>query len=109
MAKHKVEITGIKTSELKVLSNEEQMDLFNKMKNGDIFAREKLIEGNYKLVLSILRKFNNRYVFEMLPPNALTDYDAFYAVDVKGNVSFFSPVFAKNPGDFLNLKPMVTY
>ena len=36
MAKHKVEITGIKTSELKVLSNEEQMDLFNKMKNGDI-------------------------------------------------------------------------
>ena len=60
MAKHKVEITGIKTSELKVLSNEEQMDLFNKMKNGDIFAREKLIEGNYKLVLSILRKFNNR-------------------------------------------------
>ena len=60
MAKHKVEITGIKTSELKVLSNEEQMDLFNKMKNGDKFAREKLIEGNYKLVLSILRKFNNR-------------------------------------------------
>lgn len=60
MAKHKVEITGIKTSELKVLSNEEQMDLFTKMKNGDKFAREKLIEGNYKLVLSILRKFNNR-------------------------------------------------
>ena len=60
MAKHKVEITGIKTSELKVLTNEEQMDLFNKMKNGDKFAREKLIEGNYKLVLSILRKFNNR-------------------------------------------------
>ena len=58
MAKHKVEITGIKTSELKVLSNEEQIDLFNKMKNGDKFAREKLIEGNYKLVLSILRKFN---------------------------------------------------
>lgn len=56
-----------------------------------------------------VRKFNNRYVFEMLPPNALIDYDAFYAVDVKGNVSFFSPVFAKNPGDFLNLKPMVTY
>ena len=60
MAKHKVEITGIKTSELKVLTNEEQMDLFNKMKNGDVFAREKLIEGNYKLVLSILRKFTNR-------------------------------------------------
>ena len=62
MAKHKVEITGIKTSELKVLTNEEQMDLFNKMKNGDVFAREKLIEGNYKLVLSILIGEIRRYL-----------------------------------------------
>lgn len=60
MAKHKVEITGIKTSELKVIIKWRTNGLFNKMKNGDIFAREKLIEGNYKLVLSILRKFNNR-------------------------------------------------
>ena len=56
-----------------------------------------------------VRKFNNRYIFEMLPFNAVTDYDAFYAVDVKGNVSFFSPVFAKNPGDFLNKRPMAVY
>ena len=61
MARHKVEITGIKTSELKTLTNEEQLDLFNKMHNDrDMSAREKLIEGNFKLVLSILRKFLNR-------------------------------------------------
>ena len=61
MARHKVEITGIKTSELKTLTNEEQLELFNKMHNDkDMIAREKLIEGNFKLVLSILRKFLNR-------------------------------------------------
>lgn len=61
MARHKVEITGIKTSELKVLTNDEQLELFNKMHNdNDKLAREKLIEGNFKLVLSILRKFLNR-------------------------------------------------
>ena len=60
MSKHKVEITGIKTSELKVLTNDEQMKLFNKMKNGDKLAREQIIEGNYRLVLSLLKKFTNR-------------------------------------------------
>ncbi len=60
MSRNKVEITGIKTSELKTLTSEEQLDLFKKMKNNDKNAREKLIEGNFKLVLSILRKFLNR-------------------------------------------------
>ena len=60
MSKHKVEITGIKTSELKVLTNDEQMELFNKMKKGDKLAREQIIEGNYRLVLSLLKKFTNR-------------------------------------------------
>ena len=60
MSKHKVEITGIKTAELKVLTNEEQKELFNKFKNGDLCAREQIIESNYRLVLSILRKFTNR-------------------------------------------------
>lgn len=60
MARNKVEITGIRTSELKTLTSEEQIELFNKLKNNDVEAREKLIEGNFKLVLSILRKFLNR-------------------------------------------------
>lgn len=60
MSKKSVEITGISTSNIKVLSDEEIKSLFIKMKNGDPFAREDLIKGNLKLVLSILRKFNGR-------------------------------------------------
>ena len=60
MAKHKVEITGINTSELKALSSNEQIRLFEKMHNNDKEARKKLINGNLKLVLSILKKFTNR-------------------------------------------------
>jgi len=60
MAKYKVEISGINTADLKVLTNEEMVDLFSKFKNGDKFAREELIKGNLKLVLSILKKYSNR-------------------------------------------------
>lgn len=60
IAKHKVEITGINTSEIKVLTEKEKQDLFIKLKNGDQNARELLAEGNLKLVLSILKKYQNR-------------------------------------------------
>jgi RNA polymerase sporulation-specific sigma factor len=60
MARHKVEISGVNTADIKVLTNEEMTVLFKKLKNGDMFAKEDLINGNLKLVLSILRKFNNR-------------------------------------------------
>ncbi len=60
MAKYKVEITGINTNDIEVLSNEEMNKLFRKMKEGDEFARELLVNGNLKLVLSILRRLNNR-------------------------------------------------
>ena len=60
MARHKVEISGINTSEIKVLSNEETKELFNKMHDGDPFARNDLINGNLKLVLSIIKKFSSR-------------------------------------------------
>ncbi len=59
MAKYKVDITGINTNNLVVLSNEETTKLFEKLKNGDNNAKELLINGNLKLVLSILKKFNN--------------------------------------------------
>ena len=55
IAKHKVEITGINTSEIKVLTEKEKQDLFIKLKNGDQNARKLLAEGNLKLVLSILK------------------------------------------------------
>ena len=60
MAKHKVEITGVNTNELIVLTSEETEELFRKLKNGDTSAKEKLINGNLKLVLSILKKYVGR-------------------------------------------------
>jgi len=60
MARHKVDICGVNTANLKVLSNEEMVDLFRKYNEGDMFAKEDLVNGNLKLVLSILRKYNNR-------------------------------------------------
>lgn len=60
MAKGKVDITGINTSELKVLSNEEMNELFFKLNCGDEKAKNELVSGNLKLVLSLLKKFNNR-------------------------------------------------
>lgn len=60
MAKNKVEITGINTKDIIVLTNEEMIELFKKLKTGDSYARDLIIEGNLKLVLSILRKYMNR-------------------------------------------------
>ncbi len=60
MARHKVEICGVNTANIKVLNNEEMIDLFRKYQNGDLLAKEELINGNLKLVLSILKKYNNR-------------------------------------------------
>ena len=60
MARHKVEICGVNTANLKVLSNHEMTELFKKYNEGDKFAKEDLVNGNLKLVLSILRKYNNR-------------------------------------------------
>ena len=61
MSRHKVEISGVDTTGLKVLSNSEIEELFKKMKNdNDMFARDDLINGNLKLVLSIVKRFNQR-------------------------------------------------
>lgn len=60
MARHKVEICGVNTANLCVLSNDEMIELFRKYSNGDVLAKEKLVNGNLKLVLSILKKYNNR-------------------------------------------------
>lgn len=60
MARHKVEICNVNTANIKVLKNEEMIELFKKYQNGNISAKEELINGNLKLVLSILKKYNNR-------------------------------------------------
>lgn len=60
MSKYKVDICGVDTSKLVSLTNEENNELFLKMSEGDRFAREDLIYGNLKLVLSILKRFSNK-------------------------------------------------
>ena len=60
MSKYKVEVSGINTNDIEVLSNEEMLELFKKKNSGDIYARELLVKGNLKLVLSILRQFANK-------------------------------------------------
>lgn len=56
----KVEICGVNTSKLPVLSAEEKNELLIKIKNGDEKARQKFINCNLKLVLSVIKKFNNQ-------------------------------------------------
>lgn len=57
---NKVEICGVNTSDLKVLTDEEKYDLLKKTKNGDENARRELIYGNLRLVLSIIQRFTGR-------------------------------------------------
>ena len=59
MALNKVEICGVNTSRLPVLTNEEKELLFEKIKKGDKEARELYIKGNLRLVLSVIRRFQN--------------------------------------------------
>ena len=59
MALNKVEICGVNTSELPVLKPEEKEELFRRIKEGDKEAREQYIKGNLRLVLSVIRRFQN--------------------------------------------------
>ncbi len=56
----KVEICGVNTAKLKVLRGEETAQLLRRTKEGDKQAREELIEGNLRLVLSVIQKFAGR-------------------------------------------------
>ncbi|MGN1118484.1 MAG: sigma factor, partial [Acutalibacteraceae bacterium] len=56
----KVEITGVDTSKLRVLSDKENKELIRRMRSGDKAAREELINGNLRLVLSAIQRFSNR-------------------------------------------------
>ena len=57
---NKVEICGVNTAKLKILTDKEKRDLLIKAKNGDEQARQDLIYGNLRLVLSIIQRFSNR-------------------------------------------------
>ena len=57
---HKVELSGVSTSGLKVLKNEQTQQLLRRAREGDSAAREELIAGNLRLVLSVIQRFSNR-------------------------------------------------
>ena len=59
MGKYKVEITGIDTNKLNVLKNNETIELFKKYQKGDKLAKEEIVNGNLKLVLSIIKHYNS--------------------------------------------------
>ncbi len=60
MAYHKVEICGVNTAKLRVLKEQEKMELLRRMQQGDPDARRQLIEGNLRLVLSVTQRFSGR-------------------------------------------------
>lgn len=57
---NKVEICGVNTSKLPVLTNEKMRQLIQRMREGDQSARAELVQGNLRLVLSVIQRFNNR-------------------------------------------------
>ena len=57
---NKVEIASVNTAKLPVLSDEEKMELLKRIKEGDKHAREEFINGNLRLVLSVVQRFGNR-------------------------------------------------
>ena len=59
MALNKLEICGVNTAKLPILSNDEKEELFRRIKQGDQQARETYIKGNLRLVLSVIKRFSN--------------------------------------------------
>lgn len=87
---NKVEITGVNTSKLVALTNKEMNELLIKIANGDKEARNKMIVGNLKLILSVMKKFNNRNdcaddLFQVGTIGLMKAIDNF---DLKHNVKF---------------------
>src|SRR5690554_984625 len=87
---NKVEICGVNTSKLPVLSNEVMRKLFRAMQGGDETAREKLISGNLRLVLSVIQRFTNRgeYVDDLFQVGCIGLMKAIDNFDLGQNVRF---------------------
>lgn len=87
---NKVEICGVNTSKLPVLSNKEMRKLFVKVQNGDKTAREELVNGNLRLVLSVIQRFNNRgeYVDDLFQVGCIGLMKAIDNFDLTLNVKF---------------------
>ncbi|QSZ27929.1 RNA polymerase sporulation sigma factor SigG [Aceticella autotrophica] len=87
---NKVEICGVNTSKLPVLKGAKQKELLIKMKSGDTKAREEFINGNLRLVLSVIQRFNNRgeYVDDLFQVGCIGLIKAIDNFDLSQNVRF---------------------
>ncbi len=87
---NKVEICGVNTSKLPVLTNEQKKVLFERMHKGDNSARDEFIKGNLRLVLSVIQRFNNRgeYVDDLFQVGCIGLIKAIDNFDVSHNVKF---------------------
>lgn len=87
---NKVEICGVNTSKLPVLTNKEMRQLFKKMHEGDLSAREKIISGNLRLVLSVIQRFTNRgeHVDDLFQVGCIGLIKAIDNFDLGQNVKF---------------------
>ncbi|WP_096189209.1 RNA polymerase sporulation sigma factor SigG [Evansella halocellulosilytica] len=90
MTRNKVEICGVDTSKLPVLKNKEMRVLFEQMQGGDETAREKLVNGNLRLVLSVIQRFNNRgeYVDDLFQVGCIGLMKSIDNFDLSQNVKF---------------------
>lgn len=86
----KVEICGVNTAKLPVLTNDEMQALFIRIKAGDMEAREEFIQGNLRLVLSIIHRFNRRgeHVDDLFQVGCIGLIKAIDNFDLKHNVRF---------------------
>lgn len=87
---NKVEICGVNTSKLPVLTNEQKKVLFERMHRGDNSARDEFIKGNLRLVLSVIQRFNNRgeYVDDLFQVGCIGLIKAIDNFDTSHNVKF---------------------
>lgn len=87
---NKVEICGVNTSRLPVLKNEEMKKLFVRMQSGETEARDTLIQGNLRLVLSVIQRFSNRgeYVDDLFQVGCIGLIKSIDNFDLSQNVRF---------------------
>lgn len=87
---NRVEICGVNTSKLQVLKNAKMRELFAALQSGDESAREQLVMGNLRLVLSVIQRFNNRgeYVDDLFQVGCIGLMKAIDNFDLSQNVKF---------------------
>ena len=90
MSVYKVEICGVNTARLPLLSSEEKEELFRRIKEGDMEAREQYIKGNLRLVLSVIQRFsgNSENVDDLFQIGCIGPIKAIDNFDISQNVKF---------------------